>query len=167
MIDPLLLKKKKPLMWSYGSLTHCTLVKLICEPVCNLYSFLQHYILERHPWPFWIISSLHKVILLGFSLQGQGMISFIHLSKNANAAEIGGYADAILDACCQNIASDDEIWHYVVEMSVLLVALIQKSNPHSSWYWFYMAVLCPCSYSIKGFFRLLKRRQINLSFKHP
>lgn len=62
------------------------------------------------------------------------MISFIHLANNANAAEIGGYADAILDACCQNIASDDDIWHYVVQMSVVLVSLIQKSNPRSSWY---------------------------------
>lgn len=62
------------------------------------------------------------------------MISFTHLAKTANAAEIGGYADAILDACCQNIASDDEIWHYAVEMSVLLIALIHKNNPHSTWY---------------------------------
>lgn len=62
------------------------------------------------------------------------MISFIYLAKNVKAAEVGGYADVILDACCQNIASDDEIWHYVVEMSVLLVNLTQKSNPRSSWY---------------------------------
>ncbi|KAL1535551.1 hypothetical protein AAHA92_28315 [Salvia divinorum] len=66
-------------------------------------------------------------------VKGQGMISFIHLAKTANASEIGGYADVVLDACCQNIASDDEIWHYVVEMSVLLIALLQKSNPRSSW----------------------------------
>ncbi|KAG6395353.1 hypothetical protein SASPL_145996 [Salvia splendens] len=66
-------------------------------------------------------------------VKGQGMISFIHLAKTANAAEIGGYADVVLDACCQNIASDDEIWHYVVEMSVLLIALLQKNNPRSSW----------------------------------
>lgn len=69
------------------------------------------------------------------------MISFIHLAKNANAAQIGGYADAILDACIQNIASDDEIWHYVVEMSVLLITLTQQSNPRSSWYWFYMVFM--------------------------
>lgn len=62
------------------------------------------------------------------------MISFIYLAKNVKAAEVGGYADVILDASCQNIASDDEIWHYVVEMSVLLVNLTQKSNPRSSWY---------------------------------
>lgn len=61
------------------------------------------------------------------------MISFIHLGKNVNAADIGGYGDAILDACCQNIASEDEIWHYVVEMSVLLVTLTQQNNPRSSW----------------------------------
>ncbi|KAL8552079.1 hypothetical protein ACS0TY_000951 [Phlomoides rotata] len=67
-------------------------------------------------------------------VKGQGMISFIHLGKNVNAADIGGYTDAILDACCQNIASDDEIWHYVVEMSVLLVTLTQQNNPRSSWY---------------------------------
>ncbi|KAI3458603.1 hypothetical protein Pfo_015266 [Paulownia fortunei] len=67
-------------------------------------------------------------------VKGQGMISFIYLAKNVNAAEIGGYADVILDACCQNVASDDEIWQYVVEMSVLLVTLTQQSNPRSSWY---------------------------------
>ncbi|KAL0303810.1 UNVERIFIED_CONTAM: hypothetical protein Sradi_6249100 [Sesamum radiatum] len=67
-------------------------------------------------------------------VKGQGMISFIYLAKNVNAEEIGGYADVILDACCQNIASDDEIWHYVVEMSVLLVTLTQPRNPRSSWY---------------------------------
>ncbi|KAG8380783.1 hypothetical protein BUALT_Bualt06G0051900 [Buddleja alternifolia] len=68
------------------------------------------------------------------AVKGQGMISFIYLAKNVNAAEIGGYTDVILDACCQNIACDDEIWHYVVEMSVLLVTLTQQSNPRSSWY---------------------------------
>ncbi|KAK6135906.1 hypothetical protein DH2020_030393 [Rehmannia glutinosa] len=66
-------------------------------------------------------------------VKGQGMISFIYLAKNVTAAQIGGYADVILDACCQNIASDDEIWQYVVEMSVLLVTLTQQSNPRSSW----------------------------------
>ncbi|KAK6135813.1 hypothetical protein DH2020_030421 [Rehmannia glutinosa] len=67
-------------------------------------------------------------------VKGQGMISFIYIAKNVTAAQIGGYADVILDACCQNIASDDEIWQYVVEMSVLLVTLTQQSNPRSSWY---------------------------------
>lgn len=61
------------------------------------------------------------------------MISFIHLAKNVNAAELGLYEDVILDACCENIASDDEIWEYVVEMSVLLVTCTQKSNPRSLW----------------------------------
>ncbi|GLT93009.1 hypothetical protein SLE2022_108160 [Rubroshorea leprosula] len=67
-------------------------------------------------------------------VKGQGMISFIHLAKNVNAAELGWYEDVILDACCQNIASADEIWHHVVEMSVLLVTCIQKSNPRSPWF---------------------------------
>ncbi|KAK4485292.1 hypothetical protein RD792_007926 [Penstemon davidsonii] len=67
-------------------------------------------------------------------VKAQGMISFICLAKKVKASEIGGYADVILDACCQNVASDDEIWHYVVEMSVLLVTLTQQSNPRSSWY---------------------------------
>ncbi|KAL7212556.1 hypothetical protein ACSBR2_015284 [Camellia fascicularis] len=49
-------------------------------------------------------------------VKGQGMISFIHLAKNVNAAELSWYEDVILDACCQNIASSDEIWHLVVEM---------------------------------------------------
>ncbi|KAJ6350322.1 hypothetical protein OIU78_006482 [Salix suchowensis] len=43
-------------------------------------------------------------------VKGQGMISFTHLAKNVNAAELSQYEDVILDACCQNIVSDDEIW---------------------------------------------------------
>ncbi|MCD9638517.1 hypothetical protein HAX54_022524 [Datura stramonium] len=66
--------------------------------------------------------------------KGQGMVSLIHLAKNVNAAEIGWYEDVILDACCQNIASDDEIWERVVQMSVLMVTFTQKSNPRSIWY---------------------------------
>lgn len=61
------------------------------------------------------------------------MISFIHLAKNVNAAEFGLYEDVILDACCQNVASTDEIWDNVVEMSVLLVTCLQRNNPRSSW----------------------------------
>lgn len=61
------------------------------------------------------------------------MISFIHLAKNVNPTEFGLYEDVILDACCQNVASTDEIWDYVVEMSVLLVTCLQPSNPRSSW----------------------------------
>ncbi|KAJ9160254.1 hypothetical protein P3X46_025672 [Hevea brasiliensis] len=67
-------------------------------------------------------------------VKGQGMISFIHLAKNLNDAEFGWYEDVILDACCQNIASADEIWYHVVEMSVLLVTCIQRSNPRSPWF---------------------------------
>lgn len=66
-------------------------------------------------------------------LQGQGMIGFTHLAKNVNAAELGWYEDPILDACCQNIASDDDIWPHVVEMSVLLVTSTQRNNPRSPW----------------------------------
>lgn len=62
------------------------------------------------------------------------MITFIHLAKNVDANELCLYEDVILDACCQNIASADEIWHLVVEMSVLLVTLIHQSNPRSPWY---------------------------------
>ncbi|CAI0411050.1 unnamed protein product [Linum tenue] len=67
-------------------------------------------------------------------VKGQGMICFIHLGKNVNSAEFGVYQDVILDACCNNIASADEIWHLVVEMSVLLVSSIHQSNPRSHWY---------------------------------
>lgn len=66
-------------------------------------------------------------------LQGQGMVSFIHLAKNVNAAELGWYEDVILDACCSNVPSSDEIWPYVVEMSVLLATSIHKMNPRSTW----------------------------------
>ncbi|CAA3015314.1 uncharacterized protein At2g39910 isoform X2 [Olea europaea subsp. europaea] len=67
-------------------------------------------------------------------VKGQGMISFIHLGKIVNAADFGSYVDVILDACCQNVASDDEIWDYVVEMSVLLVTSTQRNNPRSQWF---------------------------------
>ncbi|GMH15385.1 hypothetical protein Nepgr_017226 [Nepenthes gracilis] len=67
-------------------------------------------------------------------VKGQGMISFIHVSRNVNAAEIGGYVDVILDACCHNIVSSDEIWQLAVEMSVLLVTSFQRSNPRSPWF---------------------------------
>ncbi|XP_004503224.1 uncharacterized protein At2g39910 [Cicer arietinum] len=68
------------------------------------------------------------------AVKGQGMVSFIHLGKNVDAAELGGYEDVILDACCQNIASDDEIWHYVIEASVIFMSLTQKSNPRGLWF---------------------------------
>ncbi|XP_058113719.1 uncharacterized protein At2g39910 isoform X2 [Magnolia sinica] len=67
-------------------------------------------------------------------VKGQGMVSLIHLAKNVNAAELGWYEDVVLDACCRNIASSDELWHYVVEMSVLLVTCIQRRNPRSPWF---------------------------------
>ncbi|KAK9158972.1 hypothetical protein Scep_005546 [Stephania cephalantha] len=74
------------------------------------------------------------VALDHWSPAGQGMISFIHLAKNVKAAELGFYEDVILDTCCQNIASDDELWCHVVEMSVLLLTLIQRKNPRSPWF---------------------------------
>ncbi|XP_042512172.1 uncharacterized protein At2g39910 isoform X1 [Macadamia integrifolia] len=67
-------------------------------------------------------------------VKAQGMVSFIHLAKNVNSAELGWYEDVILDICCRNIASSDELWRYVVEMSVLLVTCIQRRNPRSSWF---------------------------------
>ncbi|OMO68421.1 Armadillo-like helical [Corchorus capsularis] len=67
-------------------------------------------------------------------VKAQGMISLIHMAKNVNAADFGWYGDAILDACCHNIASADEIWKYVVEMLVLLVTSIERDNPRSSWF---------------------------------
>ncbi|PIA54457.1 hypothetical protein AQUCO_00900774v1 [Aquilegia coerulea] len=68
------------------------------------------------------------------AVKGQGMLSFIHLAKNVNAAELEWYEDVILDICCRNIASDDMLWHHVVEMLVLLLTSIQKKNPRSSWF---------------------------------
>ena len=62
------------------------------------------------------------------------MVCLEHLGKNVGAAEIGSYGDVILDACCQNITSSDEIWHQVVETSVIIATLTQGSNPRSPWY---------------------------------
>lgn len=62
------------------------------------------------------------------------MISFIHLLKNVSSGgDLGLYGDVVLDACCQNIASDDEIWIHVVELSVLLVTKLHPNNPRTSW----------------------------------
>ncbi|GAB4831872.1 hypothetical protein Ancab_005887 [Ancistrocladus abbreviatus] len=67
-------------------------------------------------------------------VKGQGMMSFIHLAKNVNHADLGGYVDVILDACCHNIVSSDETWHLAVELSVLFVTSTQRSNPRSPWF---------------------------------
>ncbi|XP_021769132.1 uncharacterized protein At2g39910-like [Chenopodium quinoa] len=67
-------------------------------------------------------------------VKGQGMSSFIHVAKNVNTADLGGYGDVILDACCHNIVSDDEIWHLAVEMSVCFVTCLQRNNPRSPWF---------------------------------
>ncbi|CAH8390622.1 unnamed protein product [Eruca vesicaria subsp. sativa] len=64
----------------------------------------------------------------------QGMISFVHIAKAMSSGDLGPYGDVVLDACCQNIASDDEIWIHVVELSVLLVTKLHPFNPRSSWY---------------------------------
>ncbi|KAG2309367.1 hypothetical protein Bca52824_029115 [Brassica carinata] len=64
-------------------------------------------------------------------VKGEGMITLIHLAKNVS---FGLYGDVVLDACCQNIASDDEIWNHVVELSVLLVTKLHPDNPRSLWY---------------------------------
>ncbi|MQM09379.1 hypothetical protein Taro_042247 [Colocasia esculenta] len=67
-------------------------------------------------------------------VQGPGMVTFIHLAKNVNSAELGWYGEPILDVCSRNIASSDELWDLVVEMSVLLLTCIERGNPRSPWY---------------------------------
>lgn len=66
------------------------------------------------------------------------MVSFIHIGKIVDTNEIGCYEGVILDACCHNIASSDEIWHLVVEMSVLFVTRTHPSNPRIAWYVFFV-----------------------------
>lgn len=61
------------------------------------------------------------------------MFSFIHLAKNVNSTDLGCFEDVILDACCHNIVSSDDIWHLAVEMSVLLLTFTQRGNPRSPW----------------------------------
>lgn len=68
------------------------------------------------------------------------MISIIHLAKGVSAVELSWCADVILDACCQNVASDDKIWEHVVEMSVLVVTCTQQSNPRSAWYCYFVFI---------------------------
>ncbi|KFK36884.1 hypothetical protein AALP_AA4G184300 [Arabis alpina] len=67
-------------------------------------------------------------------VKGQGMISLVHLAKNVSSGDLSLYGEVVLDACCQNIASEDEIWIHVVELSVLLVTKLQQDNPRSPWY---------------------------------
>ena len=61
------------------------------------------------------------------------MVSFVHIAKNVKVTELSLYEDAILDACCQNIPADDELWYQVIEVSVLLLTYTQRSNPRSPW----------------------------------
>ncbi|KAL8154381.1 hypothetical protein V2J09_012141 [Rumex salicifolius] len=64
----------------------------------------------------------------------QGMLTFIHLAKNVKCIDFGCYEDVVLDACCHNIVSNDEIWHIAVEMSVILLTSTKKGNPRSPWF---------------------------------
>ncbi|KAJ4792341.1 ARM repeat superfamily protein [Rhynchospora pubera] len=64
----------------------------------------------------------------------QGMFSFIHIANNVSTAEFSLYEEAVLDACCRNIPASDELWHHVVEVSVLLLTYTRKSNPRSPWF---------------------------------
>lgn len=64
----------------------------------------------------------------------QAMYTFIHLAKNVDSTDLGCYEDVILDACCHNIVSNDEIWNIAVEMSVLLLTFTQRGNPRSPWF---------------------------------
>ncbi|XP_031501320.1 uncharacterized protein At2g39910 isoform X2 [Nymphaea colorata] len=68
------------------------------------------------------------------AVKGQAIISFLHIAKNMNMAELDWYADVILDACCRNIPANDDIWHSTIEMTVLLVTCTQRRNPRCSWY---------------------------------
>lgn len=83
------------------------------------------------------------------------MVSFIHIGKNVNTAELGRFEDVILDACCQNIASSDEIWHLVVEMSILLVTCIHRSNPRSIWYMLAFVYSLICDFLLLHSFSVL------------
>ncbi|KAJ3696222.1 hypothetical protein LUZ60_001599 [Juncus effusus] len=63
----------------------------------------------------------------------QALISFTHISNNVNKDEISRYEEAVLDAICRNIASVDEIWYQLVQISVLFLNLTQENNPRSPW----------------------------------
>ena len=62
------------------------------------------------------------------------MLTFLHVGKNVTMAELGWYEDAILDACCRNIASSDELWGCAVEVSAIMLTCLEGKNPRSSWY---------------------------------
>ncbi|XP_078175734.1 ARM repeat superfamily protein isoform X2 [Carex rostrata] len=67
-------------------------------------------------------------------VKAQGMVTFIHIANNVSTTELSWYEEAILDACCRNIPSSDELWYHVVEVSVLLLTHTQKGNPRSPWF---------------------------------
>lgn len=71
--------------------------------------------------------------IVPYNWQVQGMVSFVHIAKNVKVTELSLYEDAILDACCQNIPADDELWYQVIEVSVMLLTFTQRSNPRSPW----------------------------------
>ncbi|KAK9168239.1 hypothetical protein Syun_000379 [Stephania yunnanensis] len=125
-----------PSFVNQASMTTCIEDSYECDAIGS-YPFFQHLI-KQIELGFIVLSVIPcgLVALDHWSpaVKGQGMISFIHLAKNVKAAELGFYEDVILDTCCQNIASDDELWCHVVEMSVLLLTLIQRKNPHSPWF---------------------------------
>ncbi|PKU72262.1 uncharacterized protein At2g39910 isoform X2 [Dendrobium catenatum] len=64
----------------------------------------------------------------------QGMLALIHLGKNVNATELGWYEEAFLDVCCRNIATSDDLWSRIIEVSTLLLTCTQRKNPRSSWF---------------------------------
>ncbi|CAN6454343.1 unnamed protein product [Victoria cruziana] len=97
--------------------------------------------IERISYPYLgkLCSSVIPCVLTALdhwspAVKGQAIISFLHVAKNMNVAELDRYADVILDACCRNISANDETWHSTIEMSVLLVTCTQRRNPRSSWY---------------------------------
>lgn len=75
-----------------------------------------------------------------YNRQEQGMVSFMHIARNVKVTELNLYEDAILDACCHNIAAADELWYRVVEVSVMLLTSTQQSNPRSPWYIFFLVL---------------------------
>lgn len=107
---------------------------------CNTNLNTVHYFFYNFNYPpdfivvFFCLHRSLKFLTVVFPFQGQAIISFLHVAKNMNVAELDRYADVILDACCRNISANDETWHSTIEMSVLLVTCTQRRNPRSSWY---------------------------------
>ncbi|KAJ0944612.1 hypothetical protein HanPSC8_Chr03g0118791 [Helianthus annuus] len=63
-------------------------------------------------WSGWLENlSCPKGYIILRIINVPNVIKLIYLYENVTCSEFSLYEDVILDACCQNIASNDDIWN--------------------------------------------------------